>query len=294
MASELAAALAKVQAELPHIAKAQEGKVEGTTKQGKSYSYTYGYADLADVSDAIMPLLGPNGLAFTAWPCTDDQGRLVLDYALIHASGEERARQFPLWLLLPDRVTAQQIGGYITYARRYCLCAVTGVAPGGEDDDGAGGKEVTMDRPRRGPERYNGSDQPHDNAGRVKVPVPGPDHERLRHEPPPDSRWDGEDQWVDQPPAADPGIKPAESRPRGQGKLSPAQAIAVHFKRLGVTDDTERLVKTTVLAGRSDLLEHTGDLDDAMQREISRELGKCRDRAALDALLDSKRTEVPS
>jgi hypothetical protein len=293
MASELAAALAKVQAELPHIAKAQEGKVEGTTKQGKYYSYTYGYADLADVSDAIMPLLGSNGLAFTAWPCTDEQGRLVLDYALTHSSGEERTRQFPLWLMLPDRVTAQQIGGFITYARRYCLCAVTGVAPGGEDDDGAGGKEVTMDRPRRGPERYNGGDQPHDNTGRVRVPVPGPEHERLRQDPPADTGWDGEDHWVDQP--AGPADIPAPPKaPRGGSKMTPAQAIVVHLKRLGVTDDAERLVKTTVLAGRTELLEHTGDLDEAIQRKISTELGKCRDRAALGALLDTRRAEMAS
>ncbi len=39
----------------------------------------------------------------------------------------------------------------------------------------------------------------------------------------------------------------------------------MHFKRLGITDDAERLVKTTILAGRSELLEHTGDLDEAVQ-----------------------------
>lgn len=293
MASELAAALAKVQASLPHIAKAQEGKVEGTTKQGKYYSYTYGYADLADVSDAIMPLLGKNDLAFTAFPGSDDQGRLVLDYALIHGSGEERPGQFPLWLMLPERVTAQQIGGFITYARRYCLCAVTGVAPGGEDDDGAGGKEVNVDRPHRGPERYNGGDRPHDSNGRVRVPVPGPEHERLRQEPPADRQWDGEDHWVDQP-AGPSGITPAPATPRGGRKMTPAQAIAMHFQRLGVTDRTERLIKTTILAGRTEPLETTNDLDEAKQREISDLLGKCRDRAALDQLVAAKRAEVPS
>jgi hypothetical protein len=288
MPSELAAALAKVQAELPSIAKDKTGKVEGVSKNGRPFSYEYKYADLDDVSAAVLPLLGKHGLAFTAWPTLND-GQFVLAYALLHESGEERTGIYPL----PSSGTPQQVGGVITYARRYTLCAVTGVAPG-EDTDAAGATEIHMDR-RRGPERYNGGDRPHDNTGRVSVPVPGPEHERLRHEPPPDSRWDGEDHWVDQPPTES-GITPAaENRPRGgQGKLSPAQAIVVHFKRLGVTDDTERLVKTTVLAGRTELLEHTGDLDEATQRKISTELGKCRDRVALDALLDTRRTEVPS
>jgi hypothetical protein len=284
MASELAAALAKVQAELPAITKGETGEVK---KDGKLL-YTYGYADLAAVSAVILPLLGKHGLAFTAWPTLDD-GRFVLSYTLLHESGEERAGTYPL----PASGTPQQIGGNITYARRYCLCAVTGVAPGGEDNDAAGQQEVHMDRPRRGPERYNGGDQPHDNAGRVRVPVPGPEHERLRQEPPADSRWDGEDQWIDQP-AAESGIPAPPKTPRGSSKMTPAQAIVVHLKRLGVTDDAERLVKTTVLAGRTELLEHTGDLDEAIQRKISTELGKCRDRAALEALLASRREEVAS
>jgi ERF superfamily len=143
----LYAALAKVQAELPAVAKNQTGEIKGTTKDGKPYSYDYKYADLDAVSDAIIPLLGKHGLSFTAEPGSDDQDRLVLKYALLHESGEERPGQFPLWLLLPPRFTAQTVGGLITYGRRYCLCAVTGVAPGG-DSDAAGIGETTMDKPR--------------------------------------------------------------------------------------------------------------------------------------------------
>jgi hypothetical protein len=130
----LAAALAAVQQELPAIRKAETGEVSGTTKEGKAYRYTYSYADLAAVSAAIMPLLGKNGLAFTAWPTTVD-GRLVLRYHLLHSSGERMDGEYPL----PggDRVTAQQLGSAITYARRYCLCAVTGVAPDDDDDAAA-------------------------------------------------------------------------------------------------------------------------------------------------------------
>jgi hypothetical protein len=129
---KLAAALAAVQAELPPIRKAETGEVSGTTKDGKHYSYKYSYADLAAVSAAVMPLLGKNGLAFTAWPTAVDN-RLLLRYYLLHESGERMDGEYPL----PTGGTAQQLGSAITYARRYCLCAVTGVAPDDDDDAAA-------------------------------------------------------------------------------------------------------------------------------------------------------------
>jgi hypothetical protein len=131
---ELATALAKVQAELPAIAKGE------TADAG---TYTYAYADLTAVSAVVLPLLGRHGLAFTAWPTLDKDGKFGLAYYLLHESGEQRDGFYPL----PSSGSPQQIGGVITYARRYCLCAVTGVAPGGDDTDAAGTAEVRMDRP---------------------------------------------------------------------------------------------------------------------------------------------------
>lgn len=138
---KLAAALAAVQAELPPIRKAETGEVSGTTKEGKHYSYKYSYADLAAVSAAVMPLLGKNGLAFTAWP-TAVAGRLVLRYYLLHESGERMDGEYPL----PTGGTAQQLGSAITYARRYCLCAVTGVAPDDDDDAAAADGKASAQR----------------------------------------------------------------------------------------------------------------------------------------------------
>ena len=120
---ELNKALAAFQAELPHVAKGN------TADTG---SYRYDYADIEDVFGTVLPRLGKHGLAFTAVVTIRDDGQRVLDYALVHASGEERGGCYPL----PGQATAQQMGSAITYARRYSLLAVTGVAPGGEDDDG--------------------------------------------------------------------------------------------------------------------------------------------------------------
>jgi hypothetical protein len=120
---QLAAALAAVQAKLPRIEK-NESADAGT------YSYTY--ADLAAVSNAVLPLLGANGLAFTSFPTANAAGKFVLRYELLHKSGERLGGEYPL-----GGGNAQAVGSSITYARRYSLCAVTGVAPDDDDDAAA-------------------------------------------------------------------------------------------------------------------------------------------------------------
>lgn len=127
-ASPLAAALAAVQADLPKLGKSETGKVSGVTPEGNRYSYEYRYADLAAISAEILPLLGRHGLAFTSWPTTTPGG-LVLRYHLIHEAGEIMTGDYPI-----GGKTAQALGSAITYARRYCLCAVTGIAPDKDDD----------------------------------------------------------------------------------------------------------------------------------------------------------------
>lgn len=124
----LSAALAVLMTKLPEIKKVSEAKVE--TKGGGSYKYSY--ADLAQISRVLLPILGECGLSFIAKPTLTDDGRMVLAYRLLHTSGESEDGQYPL----PTGGTPQSMGSAITYARRYCLCAVTGVAPE-DDDDGA-------------------------------------------------------------------------------------------------------------------------------------------------------------
>ena len=123
--SALAAALSAFQAEIPSIAKG---------KTGDAGSYSYQYAGLDDIVPVAMPLLARHGLSFVARP-TMMGGAFVLDYALMHFGGESLEGIYPL----PDPLTTkpQTLGGAITYARRYAFCAVTGIAPGGDDDDAA-------------------------------------------------------------------------------------------------------------------------------------------------------------
>ena len=139
----LAEALATLQGQLPRVAKEHKAKVE--TKKGRGY--TYDYADLTDVTTAIMPLLSALGLSFTACPTMLD-GHFVLHYTLRFGT-QGLDGLYPL----PTSGSPQEIGKAITYARRYALCAVTGLAPGGDDDDGKSATEAHEERtqlPRTG------------------------------------------------------------------------------------------------------------------------------------------------
>jgi hypothetical protein len=141
----LAEALAALQARLPRVAKEHTAKVE-SQRTGKTH--TYDYADLTDVSAAILPVLSSLGLSFSACPTVmEDGGRFVLDYQLRHTSGEQASGLYPL--PDPDRLGSQDLGKAITYARRYALCAVTGLAPGGDDDDAQAAEQEHVARLRR-------------------------------------------------------------------------------------------------------------------------------------------------
>lgn len=122
----LGAALAAFQAEYPTVAKENTAVVNSSKG-----SYKYDYADLSDISPVVLPLLGKHGLYWTTRPTVTD-GNFALLYSLGHESGQSLDGIYPL----PAANTpAQQMGGAITYARRYALCAVTGIAPGGDDTD---------------------------------------------------------------------------------------------------------------------------------------------------------------
>lgn len=135
------AALAELQTQLPMISKDHTAKVKS---ERTGAQYTYSYANLAQISEAVLPLMGKLGLSFTARPTLRDS-KFVLVYELRHQSGDMIAGEYPL----PDRGTPQEVGGAITYARRYCLCAVTGVAPDDDDNDAVAAERAARRREAR-------------------------------------------------------------------------------------------------------------------------------------------------
>ena len=125
----LATALSAFQANLPRLRKTTSGQVPGKRD--------YKYADLADVNQDVLTELAKHGLCWMCGPTRADDGTPVLRWELLHASGESRTGDYEL----PRDVTSQQMGSAITYGRRYCVTAVTGVVPD-EDDDGAAASQV--------------------------------------------------------------------------------------------------------------------------------------------------------
>lgn len=91
------------------------------------------FADLASVRDTVIPALSAHGIAVAQTiggaPGSADQGFLYT--RLVHTSGQWIESSCPL----PQLNDMQKLGSAITYARRYSLSAICGIAAD-EDDDG--------------------------------------------------------------------------------------------------------------------------------------------------------------
>lgn len=89
------------------------------------------YATLEAVEKLVKPILAKHGLAFLQTPGAIEGERIEVVGLLLHESGE----QIALRMHMPaGKLTAQAAGSAVTYARRYQLMAVFGLAP--TDDDG--------------------------------------------------------------------------------------------------------------------------------------------------------------
>ena len=90
------------------------------------------YADLASVMDACMPALNKHGIAVIQPAWDDENGNRFVKTILVHgASGETAECRVPLIVSKNDM---QGYGSACTYARRYGLMGMAGIAP--DDDDG--------------------------------------------------------------------------------------------------------------------------------------------------------------
>lgn len=138
----LASALAAFHADLPKVGK---GAVNPAFKSK--------YADLADIVAVVLPALAKQGLAWMTTPTLTEDG-FVLKYELRHEGGESITGVWPL--PDPSKSTSQVLGSAVTYAKRYTLSAVTGIAPD-EDDDGnaASAKGAPKARPGAAREKVN-------------------------------------------------------------------------------------------------------------------------------------------
>lgn len=111
------------------LAKAQ-GMIEGAEKRANNPHYGKKYADLYAVWDACREPLSTNGLSVTQIPTETDNGMMLITM-LMHSSGQWISARYPV---RPVKTDPQGYGSAISYARRYTLMAVVGIAP--EEDDG--------------------------------------------------------------------------------------------------------------------------------------------------------------
>lgn len=142
---EIAAAMALAQAE---IETAEKDRVNPHFKQG--------YATLASVWEACRVPLTKNGISIIQSPGADG-ATVTLTTLLLHKSGQWFQDTL---IMTAQQNTPQGIGSAITYARRYALAAMVGVAP--DDDDGNEGSA----RPSQ--HNGNGSEQ-RDDLIRIKA-----------------------------------------------------------------------------------------------------------------------------
>ena len=120
--ADLSAALAKAQ-----------GAIKGAVKDSANPFFKSRYADLSSVWDACRIPLSANGLSIVQASefIPEAPEMVVIETQLNHSSGQWIQGRI---VMKPVKNDPQSIGSCITYARRYSLAAMVGIAP--EDDDG--------------------------------------------------------------------------------------------------------------------------------------------------------------
>jgi hypothetical protein len=219
--AQLAAALAKAQMELVNPVKCLTAVIDrwGTGNEGQSYRY----APLSAGLEIVRKTLCKHELAVIQTTHLDgESGLVLLTTTLAHGSGEWVAASWPV-CRAADMTNPKLMGAALTYARRYGLFTLVGLA--GEDDLDApelpqlpetnGTGHAKMGRP-------NGSARPAESST-----VPPADETRTE-------------------PGADHGKRLGENRRRRNQALATALAVSAGavdpLAELAATKDIEALV----------------------------------------------------
>ena len=126
----LAAALAKAQAQLVNPEKSLTATIR-TGRQGET-ERTFRYAPLSSGLEIIRKTLCEHEIAVMQTTAIDLASRILnLTTTLAHSSGQWVSSQWPV-CLLADIASPHRMGAALTYARRYALFTLVGIA--GEDD----------------------------------------------------------------------------------------------------------------------------------------------------------------
>src|SRR5690606_4567557 len=105
-------------------------KFKAAVKDAKNPHFKSAYVSLDGVVDAVTDALLSHNIFPTQQTDIQD-GRTVLHTRFLHTSGQWIGSVYPVH---PVKSDPQGEGSALTYARRYALMALAGIAP--EDDDG--------------------------------------------------------------------------------------------------------------------------------------------------------------
>jgi|SRR5579871_178034 len=126
--ASLSGALAKAQAKLVN----PEKSLTATIRLNNATEQSFRYAPLASGLEIIRKTLSEHEIAAIQTTAIDQSARTVmLTTTLAHASGEWIASDWPV-CPMSDLASPRRMGAALTYARRYALFTLVGIA--GEDD----------------------------------------------------------------------------------------------------------------------------------------------------------------
>jgi hypothetical protein len=128
--ASLAAALAKAQGELINPEKTLTATIRSDGPRGAEQMFRY--ASLSSGLDIVRKTLGQHEIATMQTTAIDQTAGVVnLTTVLAHSSGEWIASDWPV-CAISETATPRRMGAALTYARRYALFTLVGIA--GEDD----------------------------------------------------------------------------------------------------------------------------------------------------------------
>lgn len=181
-------AMAEFQRLCPSVEKTKVAKIR--TRNGGEYSYKF--APLDEIMGKILPVMGPLGLS-VGFRVKHEPNQVVATCIVSHELGHAEDSG-PVHMPIPPAQDnnaganpMQRVGIATSYAKRYALLAVTGIAPEDDPDGRTGDSDPEPQRTVTRPQRASASQSP--PAG-DEPPPPG-DEPREPAKAAPGCEWKG-------------------------------------------------------------------------------------------------------
>ena len=225
----IAAALAKAQAELANPEKALVATIRSSNP--REQDQTFRYAALSSGLDIVRKALGGHEIATVQTTAIDPEAGLIrLTTTLAHSSGEWLSSEWPV-CAVSDTATPRRMGAALTYARRYALFTLVGIA--GEDDLDAPDLNLKVEpaagrRPANAESEAAASLSPQNEGSRTSAAITDvKDAETIERPTPVTSRSEDEQKEFAAPPAT---LRTPGGEERGQA-IKADRACAVRTRK---------------------------------------------------------------